>query len=79
MKRKSKSKIIKTGGTASSIDMQVPPFHEFFPITLFYKEGKDKKYCYFVCEDHLKKYISRHNLKKGSFDVYDTEPKKLEE
>lgn len=79
MKRKAKPKKIKSGGTPLSIDMRVPTFHEFFPITLFYKEGKDKKYCYFVCDDHLKKYISRHNLKKGTFDVYDTEPRQLEE
>jgi len=53
-----------------------PPFHEVFPVTLSYKEGKDEKICYFVCEDHLKKYLDRYKIKKGSYSVTKTKPRK---
>lgn len=75
MKRRSKSPKIKSSPTKTLENIQDLPFHECFPITLSYKEGKNKKYCYFVCEDHLKKHLIRHKLKKGSFDVYETEPR----
>ena len=37
--------------------------YEKFPIKLIHKENKDSKTCYFECEDHLSKYLKRHNLK----------------
>ena len=37
--------------------------YQNFPIRLEYKEIKDKKLCFFECEEHLKKYVDRHKLK----------------
>lgn len=49
-----------------------PPFHEVFPITLEFKEDKDKKVCYFQCEEHLKSYLNRYKFKKGSYKTSKT-------
>lgn len=51
-------------------------FHEVFPLTLEHKDTTEFKICYFVCEEHMKKYIQRYNLKKGSYKFYETVPRK---
>jgi len=51
-------------------------FHEVFPITLEHKDCSEYKICYFVCKEHMDKYIQRYNLKKGSYKTYETEPRK---
>ena len=61
------------------VSLETPPFHEFFPLTLSYKEGKDAKICYFVCQEHLKKYLDRYKIKKGSYSVTKTKPRKVED
>jgi len=38
--------------------------HDMFPWKLIYKEGTEKRTCYFQCEEHRKKHIVRYNLSK---------------
>ena len=38
--------------------------HAMFPWKLIYKEGVEKRTCYFQCEEHRKKHIMRYNLNK---------------
>lgn len=58
------------------IVLDVLPFHEFFPLTLVHKEQNQEKVCYFVCQEHLDKYISRYNLNKKDYKISKTEPRK---
>jgi hypothetical protein len=53
-------------------------FHETFPLTLVHKDGKDEKVCFFVCKEHLDKYISRYKLNKKDYKISKTEPRKTE-
>lgn len=53
-------------------------FHETFPVTLEYMDGKDFKRCFFVCKEHCDSYLKRYKLKKGSYKVFDTKPKNEE-
>ena len=50
-------------------------FHEVFPLTLEYLEGKDKKVCFFQCQEHLDKYLNRYKLKKQNVSITRTEPR----
>ena len=46
--------------------------HYGFPIKIVHKDGKDlkdKKTCYFQCEEHAKKYIERSKLKKKDYTI----------
>lgn len=54
-------------------------FHETFPITLEYMDGKDFKRCFFVCKEHCDSYLKRYKLKKGSYKVFDTKPRNEKE
>lgn len=54
------------------------PFHETFPLTLVHKDGKEEKVCYFVCQEHLDKYIIRYKLNKKEYKVSKTKPRKPE-
>lgn len=38
--------------------------YDMFPWKLIYKEGAEKRTCYFQCEDHRKKHIMRYNINK---------------
>lgn len=38
--------------------------YDIFPWKLVYKEGAEKRTCYFECEEHRKKHIVRYNLNK---------------
>lgn len=53
-------------------------FHESFPFTLEYMDGKDFRRCFFMCKEHLDTYLKRYKLKKGSYKVFDTIPKNEE-
>lgn len=53
-------------------------FHETFPLTLVHKDGKEDKTCYFVCKEHLDKYLSRYNIKKKDCTISNTKPRKPE-
>lgn len=65
--------------TKDDSSFPVKPFHETFPITLEYKEGKDTKKCCFVCKEHCDSYIKRYKLKKGSYKISETPPKNEEQ
>jgi len=72
-KIKSQSKV-KPQRLAKSYDIQVLPFHIGYPLTLHHIS--ENKFCYFSCEDHMKKYIERCKLKPKDFKVTQTQPKK---
>jgi hypothetical protein len=41
--------------------------YDSFPYRLEHREGKTKKICYFECEEHLNKYVSKNKLKKRQY------------
>lgn len=41
--------------------------YDQFPWKLTYKDGKEKRTCYFQTESHMKKHIERSNLKKKEY------------
>lgn len=46
--------------------------HPGFPIKIVHKDGKDlkdKKTCYFQCEEHAKRYIERSKFKKKDYTI----------
>ncbi len=43
--------------------------YETFPIRLEFGEKKDTTLCYFQCDEHLQKYITRHKLDKRKIKV----------
>lgn len=51
------------------------PFHLTFPVHLSYKDGKEKKECYFKDTIDMKKYVKRYGLKPKNYTVTDTEPR----
>jgi hypothetical protein len=55
---------------------ETPSFHECFPLTLVHKDGKEEKVCYFVCQEHLDKYITRYKLNKKDYTISDTKERK---
>jgi len=40
-----------------------------FPFRLELKEGKDKRVCWFECQEHVDRYLKRHNLKKKDYTL----------
>lgn len=65
----------KSSNRLQPVEAPVEPFHIMLPLTLKYKEGKDDKVCYFQCQEHLDKYISRYKLKPNTYTVTKTQPK----
>lgn len=76
IKRKVQTSSVKPTGEAI---LPVKSFHETFPITLEYMDGKDFKRCFFVCKEHCDSYLNRYKLKKGSYKVFDTKPRNEKE
>jgi hypothetical protein len=58
------------------IVIETPSFHECFPLTLVHKDGKEEKVCYFVCQEHLDKYITRYKLNKKDYTISETKERK---
>ena len=56
--------------TISPNFLDVPPFHIGFPITLHHK--LENKFCYFVDEFHLKKYMERCKLSTKDVEITQT-------
>ena len=50
------------------IDKEKFPYSKF-PIRLEHKDAKEKRICWFECEEHLNKYLKRHNLKKKDIKI----------
>jgi hypothetical protein len=47
---------------------------ERFPYSTFHyrlelKDGKDKRVCWFECQEHVDRYLKRHNLKKNDYTL----------
>jgi len=45
------------------IDKEIEFPYDEFPWKLIYKDVTEKRTCYFQCEEHRKKHITRYNLK----------------
>ena len=77
MKRKQPTKIQKNPTPKSPVSVLTlsETFHESFPVTLEFMEGKDFKRCFFVCKEHCDSYLKRYKLKEDSYKVFDTKPK----
>jgi hypothetical protein len=43
--------------------------YDQFPWRLIHKDGKETRKCYFQSEDHMKKHITRYNLKKKDYTI----------
>lgn len=59
------------------IDTSLFP-HENHPFRLEFGEKKNSTICWFSCEEHLKRYLTRYGLdeKKVKIDYRDEQPKK---
>lgn len=71
--RPKKTEIVKT-----KIDPALPmgAFHQMFPFHLEYKEdNKVLKHCYFQCETHMEKHITRYKLDRKQLAISATEPR----
>jgi hypothetical protein len=77
-KKTSKVKPVSTIKAPGEAVIPSKSFHETFPVTLEYMEGKDFKRCFFVCKEHCDSYLKRYKLKKGSYKVFDTKPRNEE-
>lgn len=80
IRRKKTSKVKPASTIKAPGEVVIPSksFHETFPITLEYMEGKDFKRCFFVCKEHCDSYLKRYKLKKGSYKIFDTKPRNEE-
>lgn len=43
--------------------------YDFMPWKLIISENKEKRICYFDCEENMKKYIHRLKLKKKQYQT----------
>ena len=46
------------------VDIEAEFPYDEFPWKLIYKDRTEKRTCYFQCEEHRKKHITRYNLTK---------------
>lgn len=76
VKKISPPKLIRRVEENVSFDL---PFHETFPFTLKHLNPKEKKVCYFVCKEHMDKYIERSKMTKKEYKIEKTLPKVDEE
>jgi hypothetical protein len=65
----------KTKKGKPQVEMHTPPFHVMFPITLKFKNDKEKRVCYFQCSEHLKSYVIKNKIKKNDVSIEKTEPR----
>lgn len=72
VKPQSKRKVPEKKTKKENEEPEVLPFHKFFPLTLIHKNDKQEKVCYFVCQEHLDKYVARYKLKKKDYKVSKT-------
>ena len=40
-----------------------------FPYRFELKEGKDKRVCWFECQEHVDRFLKRQNLKKKDYTL----------
>ena len=46
------------------VDIEAEFPYDEFPWKLIYKDRTEKRTCYFQCEEHRKKHVTRYNLTK---------------
>ena len=46
------------------VDIEAEFPYDEFPWKLIYKDRSEKRTCYFQCEEHRKKHVTRYNLTK---------------
>lgn len=44
--------------------------YDQFPYKLIHVEGKDKKTCYFQCQNHLDKYLARCKFNSKDYEIF---------
>jgi hypothetical protein len=54
------------------VNLELPPFHVAFPITLRYNDRGVERVCYFSCKEHLQSHITRYKLKKNQVTITKT-------
>ena len=59
-KAKTKPKVVVY--TPAELEVEYP--HDMFPWKLIYNERGENRSCYFQCEEHRKKHITRYKLTK---------------
>jgi outer membrane biosynthesis protein TonB len=60
-KAKPKPKVVAY--TPAELEVEYP--YDMFPWKLIHNERGEKRSCYFQCEEHRKKHITRYNLNKN--------------
>ena len=48
--------------------------HMGFPIRLEYQDGKEKKTCWFQCQNHLDKHLTRYKIKAKDVTILYQDP-----
>lgn len=43
--------------------------YQTFPYRLELKEGKDKRVCWFECQEHVDRFLKRQKLKKTDYSL----------
>ena len=52
--------------------------YEGFPYRLEYTDGKEERICWFMCEEHLQKYIERYKPTNATIETVKPKTKKKE-
>ena len=50
--------------------------YEGFPYRLEYTDGKEERICWFMCEEHLQKYIERYKPTNATIETVKPKTKK---
>ena len=61
-KPKAKAKAKVSTYVPAELEVEYP--YDMFPWKLIHNERGEKRSCYFQCEEHRKKHITRYNLNK---------------
>lgn len=78
MKKRKTNKPIKVKPVKEPVGISTGPtgnFHLAFPHQLVHRDKDEVKTCWFVEEDHMKRYIERYKLKPSQFKISKTEPR----
>lgn len=49
--------------------------HQGFPIRLEYQDGKERKTCWFQCQNHLDKHLTRYKLNQKDVTILYQDPR----
>jgi hypothetical protein len=48
--------------------------HTGFPVRLEYQDGKEHKICWFQCQNHLEKHLTRYKIKTKDVTIHYQDP-----